>query len=77
MRYECDTCGLAACDLPDGVDPELIFERESGVIRCQACALLGLSPDRDRHDCGYDYDPRCDGCRVAYGDAGRASQGGQ
>lgn len=23
---ECDGCGLAAIDLPDGVDPELVFE---------------------------------------------------
>lgn len=30
---ECEVCGLAACDLPDGVDPELIFE--DGL--CQVC----------------------------------------
>lgn len=39
-RTECDVCGLAACDLPDGVDPELIFETDDdGVTRCQGCAL--------------------------------------
>jgi len=37
-RYECEGCGLAAMDLPDGVDPELIFERdEDGVMLCQGC----------------------------------------
>lgn len=36
---ECVTCGLAPCDLPDGVDPDLVFERgEDGEIRCQVCA---------------------------------------
>lgn len=36
---ECATCGLAPCDLPDGVDPEFVFERcEDGEIRCQADA---------------------------------------
>jgi hypothetical protein len=36
---ECATCGLAPCDLPDGVDPELIFETdEDGETRCQGCA---------------------------------------
>jgi hypothetical protein len=30
---ECQVCGLAACDLPDGVDPEFIFE--GGL--CQVC----------------------------------------
>lgn len=38
MRFECDTCGLAACDLPDGVAPELIFEREDdGLTTCGGC----------------------------------------
>jgi hypothetical protein len=23
---ECSTCGLTAADLPDGVDPEFVFE---------------------------------------------------
>lgn len=36
---ECETCGLAAMDLPDGIDPELIFEPgDDGVMRCQGCA---------------------------------------
>lgn len=36
---ECAVCGLAPCDLPDGVDPELVFERgEDGGWRDQACA---------------------------------------
>jgi hypothetical protein len=37
MRYECDYCGLAACDLPDGVDPELVFEASSHGVLCQGC----------------------------------------
>lgn len=33
---ECATCGLAPCDLPDGVDPEFVFERGAdGEWRCQ------------------------------------------
>jgi len=33
---ECVVCGLAPCDLPDGVDPELVFERgDDGQWRCQ------------------------------------------
>lgn len=40
-RHECEVCGLAACDLPDEVDPDLIFEvGEDGVRRCQACDAL-------------------------------------
>lgn len=36
---ECSVCGLAPCDLPDGIDPELIFERgEDGEVYCQGCA---------------------------------------
>jgi hypothetical protein len=39
-RHECEECGLAACDLPDQVDPEFIFERDDdGVTRCQGCLL--------------------------------------
>lgn len=36
---ECDGCGIAASDLPDGVDPEMMFERSSstGETLCQAC----------------------------------------
>lgn len=38
-RYECEACGLAAMDLPDGVDPEFIFEvDDDGVMRCQGCS---------------------------------------
>ena len=37
-RNECDGCGLAACDLPDGVDPDLIFEGDGkGNVYCQGC----------------------------------------
>jgi hypothetical protein len=36
-RNECDRCGLAACDLPDGVEPELIFERVGTAMLCQGC----------------------------------------
>lgn len=32
---ECVTCGLAPCDLPDGVDPDLVFERVDGKVYCQ------------------------------------------
>jgi len=35
--YECAVCGLAECDLPDGVDPEFVFERTRGVTHCQVC----------------------------------------
>lgn len=35
---ECDGCGLAPCDLPDGVDPELVFQPDGqGHIYCQGC----------------------------------------
>ncbi len=36
-RNECDECGLAAVDLPDGVDPDLIFQRVGGRVLCQGC----------------------------------------
>jgi hypothetical protein len=41
-RWECDGCGLAAVDLPDGVDPELVFERvrRGGSMFCQGCLPL-------------------------------------
>lgn len=43
-RYECDDCGLAAMDLLDGVDPELIFERDDdGVMRCQGCQQVAAA----------------------------------
>jgi hypothetical protein len=39
-RVECADCGLVPFDLPDGVDPEFIFERgDDGVMRCQGCAM--------------------------------------
>lgn len=38
MNYECDGCGIAACDLPDGVDPDEVFERMNGqVVLCIGC----------------------------------------
>lgn len=38
-RFECDACGLAACDLPDGVDAEFLFEHDDdGRMLCQGCA---------------------------------------
>jgi hypothetical protein len=43
MRLECVTCGLAPCDLPDGVDPELIFVTENGLTHCQGCAGGGIT----------------------------------
>lgn len=37
-RYECEDCGLTAMDLPDGVDPEFVFEYDDdGAVRCQGC----------------------------------------
>lgn len=38
-RHECTGCGLAACDLPDGVDPEDVFEGDY----CQGCAQLAAA----------------------------------
>lgn len=41
MSLECTDCGLAPCDLPDDVDPELIFAPgDDDVIRCQGCQIL-------------------------------------
>ncbi|MEV4672158.1 hypothetical protein AB0K34_10950 [Actinomadura sp. NPDC049382] len=35
---ECVLCGIASCDLPDSVEPELVFERgDDGQLRCQGC----------------------------------------
>lgn len=43
---ECARCGLAPVDLPDGVDPELIFEQgEDGRWYDQGC--LTLAGERD------------------------------
>ncbi|MGO4201646.1 hypothetical protein AB4Z09_07750 [Rhodococcus sp. TAF43] len=39
-RYECDGCGVAACDLPDGVDPDEVFlEVPEGRVLCQGCVM--------------------------------------
>lgn len=40
MANECSMCGLAACDLPDGVDSKLIFE--GGL--CQGCQQIPERP---------------------------------
>ena len=37
MRLECDVCGFAACDMPDGFDPELFFEVDGNVEHCPTC----------------------------------------
>jgi hypothetical protein len=44
---ECARCGLTPFDLPDGVDPELIFERaEDGRYYDQGClAVAGTAAD--------------------------------
>jgi len=37
-RFECADCGITPMDLPDGVDPEFVFERDDdGAMRCQGC----------------------------------------
>jgi hypothetical protein len=38
MSIECAKCGLAPCDLPDGIDPEGVFEQIGGDWYCQADA---------------------------------------
>ncbi|NKT14615.1 hypothetical protein GS979_07135 [Rhodococcus hoagii] len=39
-RYECDGCGVAACDLPDGVDPADVFlDAPEGHVLCQGCIM--------------------------------------
>jgi len=38
-RHECDSCGLTAFDLPEGIYPDLIFEGDGrGHVYCQGCA---------------------------------------
>lgn len=37
MKVDCDVCGLAGCDLPDMVDPELFFEQTGNVTHCPVC----------------------------------------
>lgn len=40
---ECDECGLAAVDLPDGLGPEFIFELcDDGRMLCQGCQAKPL-----------------------------------
>jgi hypothetical protein len=40
-RWECEDCGLAAMDLPDGVDPDLVFEPgDDSTVRCQGCQMI-------------------------------------
>lgn len=36
-RHECDGCGIAACDLPDGVDPGEVFEQDGNRVLCMGC----------------------------------------
>lgn len=43
-RFECEVCGLAACDLPDGVDPELFFEFDDRVCHCPTCDHVRATP---------------------------------
>ncbi|GBF17697.1 hypothetical protein Br6_05104 [Rhodococcus sp. Br-6] len=39
-RYECDGCGVAACDLPAGVDPDDVFlDAPEGRVLCQGCIM--------------------------------------
>lgn len=49
---ECATCGLAPCDLPDGIDPELIFDTEDGETRCHACVGWDDDYDDEPEPCG-------------------------
>lgn len=44
MNYECDFCGLSEFDLPDGIDPEFIFEPVHSGTACQGCALVEDAP---------------------------------
>lgn len=41
-HFECDGCGLTASDLPDGIEPEFVFGREShdAPMLCQGCEDL-------------------------------------
>lgn len=34
---ECVLCGLTPFDLPDGIDPEFVFEHNGQAVYCQAC----------------------------------------
>lgn len=33
-RYMCDVCGLCDTDLPDGVDADLVFDRDDRMTFC-------------------------------------------
>ena len=55
--YECDVCGLAECDLPDGVEPEFVFEHEGGVTFCVVHSDAEVSAVRDMpQDCWPGFD---------------------
>lgn len=43
MRFECDGCGVAACDLPDGVDPEKVFVAVERGLSCVSGCVLAES----------------------------------
>lgn len=46
MSVECARCGLTPFDLPDEVDPELVFERgDDGRWYDQGCLTLQGQPD--------------------------------
>jgi hypothetical protein len=45
VRYvECEGCGLTPGDLPDGVDPEFIFESVEGHVYCITCEPIAVYP---------------------------------
>lgn len=45
--YECEACGIAAMDLPDGFDVEFYFERgEDGRMLCQGCHAIAEADRR-------------------------------
>ncbi len=37
-RYECEGCGIAGCDLPDGVDRDEFFTMANNKELCVGCA---------------------------------------
>lgn len=56
-RNECDHCGLAACDLPDDIDADYIFDtNEHGATLCQGCEadFDPLADPADAWDRDYD-----------------------
>lgn len=36
--YECDGCGIASCDLPDEIDPNMFFVIDYNSVFCMGCA---------------------------------------